>query len=229
MILEVGKIYSGVELAQWFGIAYSTFRNNKKKKMIELQDYAKFEVIKTKIKILEVYQGVYCGPKKNGKKFIHENFYIYWPEGKISTSKIVSAEMYEACQEDVVVKEDTFYKYFLDEKVLRRGSSRKHTSGVDGGHKNIWCYYDEQKDKLVPLSEEQLQILTEYKRKYCEPYNDEMLTFEQLKEQSSFTKEGEDEEEKYLKEKRRQAFLNFKRAINNRLGVRVLVGTIWID
>lgn len=226
MILEVGKIYNGKEIAEWFGIAYSTYRNTKKKRLKELEGYAGFEIVKSKIKITEVYCEVYCGAR-NGKTLIEDNFYVYWPEGEINTSKAVSSEMFEDYQNEITVNEETFYRYFLDIKVRKRGSSKKHTIGEDGGNCQIWCYFDEEKGKYLPLSREQYKVLSELRNKYYASYNKMIVIADQISEQGGLSREEQNEQEKYLKAQRRDAFLKFKRALDTRLGIKVIIGTYW--
>lgn len=60
------KIYSMTELAEWFGIAYSSFRSRRDKKLEELRMFAEFTDLGRKgVKITKVKEPVY---KKKGSK-----------------------------------------------------------------------------------------------------------------------------------------------------------------
>lgn len=67
MELEENKIYSNAELAKWFGIQTASFAKTKKKKLEYLRQFAEFEEIKGKVKIIKVIEPVYINPrdKKN--------------------------------------------------------------------------------------------------------------------------------------------------------------------
>ncbi len=70
--LKLGKI-SSKELANWFGIAYSTFRNTKAKRLKELEDYCDFELIHGKIEIKEIYFPKYDkGYTKDDEVYLRE-------------------------------------------------------------------------------------------------------------------------------------------------------------
>ena len=70
MILEEGKIYTNSQLAEWFEVKPATFTKSKRKKLEYLKNFAKFEEIKGKVKIIQVLEPNYINPrnKENNNK-----------------------------------------------------------------------------------------------------------------------------------------------------------------
>ena len=70
--LKLGKV-SSKELAEWFGIAYSTFRNTKKKRLLDLSNYCDFIENGKGIEVKEIYFPKYDkGYAKDDEVYLRE-------------------------------------------------------------------------------------------------------------------------------------------------------------
>ncbi len=70
--LKLGKV-SSKELAEWFGIAYSTFRNTKKKRLLDLSNYCDFIENGKGIEVKEIYFSKYDkGYAKDDEVYLRE-------------------------------------------------------------------------------------------------------------------------------------------------------------
>ena len=65
MELHLGKM-SGQELAQWFNIAYTTYKRNPSKYIAKLDDYCKYSPVRGGVIVEEIYIATY--DKKINKK-----------------------------------------------------------------------------------------------------------------------------------------------------------------
>lgn len=71
--LKPGCIYNNKDLAEWFGIKQSSFETTKKRKLEELKEYADFEMIGPKVKILSVKQERYVKNSAMTQEEIQQN------------------------------------------------------------------------------------------------------------------------------------------------------------
>ena len=69
--LTIGK-KTGKQLAEWFGIEYNSFKNQKKKKLEELKLFAEFYEEKGKVVITKVIEPVYQKGMENVKRKVIE-------------------------------------------------------------------------------------------------------------------------------------------------------------
>ena len=135
MVLEKDKIYNGKELAEWFQISYSTFRQNKKKRLEELKEYADFEEVGVRIKILEVYSNIYVNKRGSGYKIVYQLVKDLWAKNGYDTC----AHIYELIKgrEDLsYLSESTIYAYVNKAHRERFGSPAKQDGGTEG-----ICYF----------------------------------------------------------------------------------------
>lgn len=139
MKLTKNQKYSLQEISEWFCIKPNTFYKNKQKKLKELEFFADFEIIGSKILIKEVYCDTYIKNSEKIKQYVEENFEKDWFEyNSINTcsniaKKVLKNGDFKVCQSTV-------------EKVVREvrnelvGNPRSGFGiGKMGVSQYIWC------------------------------------------------------------------------------------------
>ena len=152
MILEEGVIYTNADLAAWFGVKESTFKCSKVKKLEYLKQFADFEEIKGKVKILKVYESEYVNPhnKANNNKLYQKDIAEVIKECPLQMFKTCTARIQElpnAQTAKLQHKFNTAYKY-----------TRENLRKIADGHERVWCqrHYDGPVS-FTPLPEQQLK------------------------------------------------------------------------
>lgn len=136
MVLEQDKIYNGKELAEWFQISYSTFRNTKKKRLEELKEYAIFKEVGTKIQILKVYSDTYVNKRGTGYKIVYKLVEETWAENGYDTCAHIK-ELIKNHEELSHLSEFTIYTYIRRAHIEMYGHPAKRDSrGCKG-----FCYF----------------------------------------------------------------------------------------
>lgn len=165
MILKKG-IITNKELADWFGVKESTLKNSKKKRLEELKKYAKFEEIKGKVNILEVYEEIYIKRKSKSYQTVRNNFEKTWSENGLDLTSRVANQIYNEHKEEIEVSQRTNYIYTLDVKTELYGSAKKKTKGSKGISYYVWSKRHSKDEKPIPLNAEETAILREAQDKY---------------------------------------------------------------
>lgn len=134
MQLEL-RLYKNAELAEWFDIKESTFRSRKRQKLEELKAYARFQEVKGKVQILEVFEPIYVKKTSSNYRLIAELTAQTWDISGFDTC----AHICQQLQSDERVKhlsDSTRYEY------IRRAHNETHGSPAkkNGGTKGM-CYY----------------------------------------------------------------------------------------
>lgn len=153
MLLEENQIYTNAQMAEWFGIKEESFKHSKAKKLEYLKNFAEFEEVSGKIKILEVYQAEYMNPrdKKRNDTLYRKDIIAVLSQDPIQYKKTCANRIQKAEKSKTKIlnhKFKTAYNYVCEniEKVADKD-------------KNVWCkrFYGEDKD-FIPLTEEQLKF-----------------------------------------------------------------------
>lgn len=168
MKLEENKIYTGKELAEWFGVQYSTFKNTKEKKLEELKYFADYELVgnKTKkYKIIKVYNPVYMKSVQANYGIIREKVDREWDSEGLDTCSRVSQAIYES-QEYWPIAPGTMYNYTCRSRNELFGDPKTKEEGLEG-----YCEYEFAKqvkdsDRLTPFTLEEKAIEYEIMDKY---------------------------------------------------------------
>lgn len=225
IILEENRLYTNAELAEWFHISAGTFKNTKKKRLEELEEYASFQKIKGKVLILQVYEAEYIPKRSWNKEIIHKEFFNAWSVTLIDTGRRASNKMFELFGDKLTITQETTYRYLLDEKTVRFGSAKKNTEGTDGHERKIWCTFNKETGEFEPLTPQQKIIFQELKDYYFSSVTTDELELAQLQLQGEFNKKELLEVQELLKKKKQSAFLAFKSALIEQLGADVCLAT----
>lgn len=86
---------SNSELAEWFGIKANSLSHYKKKKLQELEDYARFDVIKSKVYIREIYSPIYMKKSSKNYEYYRREVPQEWRINDLDTCARVSAAIHK--------------------------------------------------------------------------------------------------------------------------------------
>ena len=205
--LKENTLYTNKELAEWFGMKANSFANQKEKKVF----------------VKKVYE-----PKKNKKgsesyQIIKANLEKYWSQnGKgLDTCKRVAGEM----SRDNLVSSITIG---TTENYTNRSKREKYginyvSQGTVGTSVYSWGKYVQDGDdvKLVPLTQEEIEIKNKLVKKYFGNTTDKHVFVQGMVENGQITKEQAWEvleELTNMKEKFKAFKADFEVAINSPVG-----------
>lgn len=113
--LKLGKITTK-ELADWFGVGYGAFRNNKSAKLEELKLYCEYEEVYGGVNIIKIYDENNTEFRKDNKKnynIIKSSFDKEWNDNGIDTCSNVAFKIYDKYKNELSIAGTTAYNYAL--------------------------------------------------------------------------------------------------------------------
>lgn len=96
IVLQEGRTYSNKEMAEWFDITERSFSKMKTKKLKELEEYAEFETMRGKVKILKLKDPdriTYDNHLTPIKRYVAAHFLETWDTEGIETASRVAAKL----------------------------------------------------------------------------------------------------------------------------------------
>lgn len=165
--LRLGKM-STKELAEWFGLAYSTFRKRKENLLKELNDYCLYDSIYGGVQIKYIYVEEYVNSKQNNNyKIVESHVDEEWDKSGLDTKINVAKKIYSKHQSELTIKQSTTYNYVRKAaNVLYGPANNYNQSGLIG---NCWykiCIVNENGIRRQ-LTEEEQKRRREIRQKYC--------------------------------------------------------------
>jgi hypothetical protein len=202
-------IISNEELAEWFGVKETTFRNKKKKKLEELKEYCDFEILpggKINITYVEAAGLTYEKKGSKSKELLRERVKEESLKPKSHCSKPI--DVYEGIQNDLefrkklTIKPSTTktYVYVLYCELWGKTQTYRKpgTEGTLGRRKRVLCSFNEEIYEWEPVSDEDLEFFYSCKK---EMTKEQMLNRTKLQfdvaadvREGSITKEEADRE-----------------------------------
>lgn len=131
--LKVGDMTTR-EIAEWFGISYDYFRKVAKNKYQELQEYCKYQKVRGKIIISEIYCSIYVKESKLYDQ-VEEYTKTHWSLQEPESARRVAARFLQDNPE-VAKKQGTIEQYARKARKKFWGTPRDLTPGELGG-----CHY----------------------------------------------------------------------------------------
>lgn len=110
MKLKIGKMTSK-ELAEWFGIAYSTYRKKSKTLLEELKDYCRYDVCYGGVVVTDINIFEYVNPRTSNYKEVESHVPEEWDESGFDTKKNVSEKIYTKYKDKLTIAQSTTYDY----------------------------------------------------------------------------------------------------------------------
>ena len=176
MQLKLGFMTT-VELARWANITSDYLAKNKKKWCAnKLSHYAKYELVRGGVNILEIYHPEYASAEKEK---IKKNFNKYWGNGKdkIDTIKNMTRKM----SDKIVfgISPDTVYDYSARIKREWYGVPKKY-SGIKGDSYFVFCKIKD--NNFYPFTPEEEAIKKELMSEYLQTREDQVIEMRALVE-----------------------------------------------
>lgn len=178
------------ELAEWFGIAKTTFANNRLKRLEELKEYADFVVLSAKqINITKVKCPVYVKTHSKNYEIIKKQIPKTWNPDGIDTCKRVSNQIYLDRNNELTLSSSTTYVYTTKAKNELYGKCGSKYGGTIGYSRFIWGIWDPDAKKYVKLNAEQNKLKNELLKKYMHTANEAALFIQDSIQNGELTKE----------------------------------------
>lgn len=195
MELQENTLYTNNQIAQWFGLKAKKFSNKqqKKKKLEELKNFAEYELVGNKTKkifIKQVYEPIYSKQGSKNQQIIDNIFESYWSENGrgLDTCARVSAAIYR--DEIVPLSYKTTEKYVGKSK--RKDYGRNYMEAGRKGHSvYAWGKYIQDGDqvRLIPLTQEQEKIKNKLIKKYFGDTTDKQIFVQGMVDNGEISKE----------------------------------------
>ena len=186
--LKLG-IMNNQELADWFGVTLTSFKSNKKNKLEELKLFARFEEMKGKVDIKEIFEPVYDKQQKKTLKRVVDKIDKVWSEDGLDSCSRVGYEICELLeQEGLVRKPDTIVAY------TRQGRNELYgkpflEEGKLGKCVYIWCKRDAETGEYSFLTEEEQAIKQKLQTKYFGDATEKQVLVKGMVESGEISKE----------------------------------------
>lgn len=190
------------ELSEFFEISYSTLRNNKNKKLKELEEYCIFEILPKGIEIIEVKIPFYVKKDSNFQKIKREIPKNWNNDSFLDRKKEVAERIYS--KEEFEIKFNTVYSYVCKASNELYGKPNSVNGGEIGNCHWVLCVRDMNlaneefpKGKLRWFTTEEFIKKQDIKKLYFENTREEKRRREEIRESlalqlkcGDITKEG---------------------------------------
>ena len=225
MILEENKIYSGKQIAEWFDINPSTFSRNREEYLKILKNFAEFEEIGKRIKILKVYTKEY--DKNWGTNYgkIKSKIPEVWNANGLDSSKRVSQEIQHQLM--LPIAERTVYNYTLQGRNELYGKPYGKP-GELGRCTYTWCKKigNGRTADIQPLTPEEEEIKQNLILKYFGNVSEKQVIVKAMVESGEISKdEAWDILEELTNMKGQGNFMAFLSELQEKLNCMVIRGT----
>ena len=165
MKLKIGKMTSK-ELAEWFGIAYSTYRKKSKVLLKELKDYCRYDICYGGVIITDINISEYVNPRTSNYQEVESHVPEEWDESGFDTKKHISEKIYTKYKDKLTIAQSTTYDY------VRKASDKFY--GKANNYEDVGtignCWYKlgvrEPNGKLRLFTPEEEKIRKIIKEKY---------------------------------------------------------------
>ena len=150
MQLQLGKM-TGHEIADWLGIAYSTYKRNPTKQLQKLNDFCQYKQVRGGIEIEEIYQSTY------NKEFIMQSHlkilsYILDKPGYITTMRQIAKDL-------------ELSLYTVRKAIYLCFGQKENVGGIMGHKERLWTILLED-NSYRPLTKEELSRMNELAKQH---------------------------------------------------------------
>lgn len=229
--LKLG-IITNKELAEWFGLSYGTFRNNKQKKLEELKEYASFIETKNKIKILSIDIPIYVKKKEKQFDIVKSHIDETWAENGLDTKVNVSNKIYAKKDEyKITLSPNTTYAYVCVGARELYGDPRKMTTGEIGKSRYALCVLDAKTKEARWFTKEEYAKKQEIKAKYFKSKNASEIEEQKevIMQQARKKKISDDEAKAWIYDMEKQLYYDYLDELEEALGDNILVYRTYVQ
>lgn len=228
--LKIGKI-SSKELADWFGISYGTYRNNKEQKLEELKLYCEFQEIYGGInisKIIDEKHLEYTKASKQNYEIIKSAFTEEWSKDGIDTCSNVAIKIYDKHSNELTITDTTTYNYTI--------KARNELFGIPwigvgslGSCIYLWCKKEYDNNGAIiytQFTDEEDKIRKDLMKKYFSTDIEKEIFIAEMVEAGEITKEEAYDALCEMKNLHKAGFLGFLKALKAAVGCDVSKATL---
>jgi hypothetical protein len=226
MKLKLG-VMSNKELADWFGIKEGSFKNNKKKKLEVLKDFAEFEEKAGKIYITKIYNGVYSKQGSKSYQKIKDKVDECWYEDGLDSCKRVGEEVQEVLKGEVNLSSSTIYDYTRRSRNELYGVPFKEEGSL-GKCVYLWCKKEGEgiNTRYNLLTDEEEEIKQGLIKKYFGDATEKQIFIKGMVEMGEIRKEEAWELLEELTNMKGNNFMLFLGELQDKIGCQVVRGTL---
>lgn len=221
-------IWSNKDLAEWFGITEKTFSNNKKKKLEELKNYARFRIEKRMVVIEEVYKETYEKKKSKNFELVKNSLVELWCPNNLDTCKNVTKKLsMKYSKKELPLEESSLYNYTRASREELFGKPlKKDDRGTLGKCEYEWVKeVDDETNTYEPLTDEERQIFQSLMRKYFGSIEEKTLIIEASIKNGEITKEEAWEVYEELTNMNDKSFVDFLYEAGELIGCKIVRAT----
>ena len=227
MIIEDNTIYTGKQIAQWFGIHPATFSRERDKFLNVLKNFASYEEVGKRIKIIKVYgSNVYDKNWNTNYGRIRDKIPEVWNASGLDSSKRVSQEIQHELM--LPLADGTVYNYTLQGRNELYGKPFGEP-GELGKCIYTWCKKigDGRTAEIIPLTPEENEIKQNLISKYFGDASEKQVIVKAMVETGEISKEEAWEVLEELTNMRgRGNFTAFLSELQEKLNCMVIRGTL---
>lgn len=219
-------IMTNEELAEWFGVKLTSFKNTKRKKLEELKLFADFYEEKGKIIITEIYEPIYQKQQGKTKQMVISKIDQVWSEDGLDSCSRVGNKICELLEkEGIVRKPNTVIAY------TRQGRNELYgipfmNEGKIGKCIYIWCKRDPKTGEYSLLTEKEQIIKQNLQTKYFGDATEKQILVKGMVEAGEIRKEDAWDVLEEMTNMRTGNFMMFLKEIQEALHCQVIRGTL---
>lgn len=225
MELKLGKMTTK-ELAEWFGMSYGAFRNAKKKKMEELENFCCYEEVYGGIEVTAIINPTYT---KNSQK-IREIYQQGFEELRqpIDTVSHINNQIFDKyCDQLTTLSSpESGYRYAIEVRNAHYGIPFKG-NGTKGHCYYLWCKVEEKNGEqfYVQFNEEEEKIKQELLKKYFGTNVEKDLLIAEMVTMGEISKEDAYDIMMEYRNLSAKGFMGFLKALEAEIGSKVVKAT----
>lgn len=217
---------TGSELAKWFGISLSTYKNQKAKKLEELKNFAEFKIEKGKVVITKVLNPIYTKQSSKAYQLIRSKIDECWNEDGLDSCKRVGEQVKEELKKELSLAPSTVYNYTRKGRNELYGVPFKERGAI-GSCTYLWCKKegDGVNTQYRRLTKEEEQIKQDLLKKYFGNATEKQVIVKAMVEAGEIQKE---EAWEVLEEltNMKDNFMPFLGELQEKLQCQVVRGTL---
>ena len=229
--LKLG-IMTNEELAEWFGVKEKTFRNTRKQRLKELENFADFEELRGKINILKIDIPIYVKKKERQFDIVKSHIDETWAANGLDTKINVSNKIYAKREEyKITLSSNTTYSYVCVGAKELYGDPRKMSKGEIGYSRYALCVLDAKTNEARWFTKEEFEKKQKIKDKYFKSKQSEEIEEQKapIYLQEKKHEITEDECARLVHDIEKQLYYDYLDELQEMLGENILVYRTYVQ
>lgn len=228
--LKLGKI-SSKELADWFGISYGTYRNNKIERLNELKLYCEFDKIYGGVnitKIIDTQHLEYTNANKQNYEIVKSAFTEEWNSNGIDTCSNVAIKVYDKHKKELTIVDSTTYDYVRKVRNELYGKPFIEIGSL-GSCVYLWCKKEKAADGTIvytQFTDEEDKIRKDLMKKHFSTDVEKEIFIAEMVEAGEITKEQAYDALCEMKNLNKAGYTGFLKALKAAIGCDVSKATL---